>query len=83
MGKTSKYEPLRQFLKNSPNTITLSINDLEKILGFSLPKSALIYSAWWANDDFHSHSRMWLDAGMIVKNVRLNKSTTFTKNKIE
>jgi len=77
--RKSKYEPLKNYLLKRSHSVTISFTDLEKILGFRLPNSAFAYAAWWANDDFHSHSRAWLDAGMYVKNVKLGDAVTFTK----
>lgn len=38
--------------------------EIEAVLGFSLPESALKYPAWWANNRQGSrHSIAWLDAG--------------------
>ncbi len=49
---TSKYKPLAEFLARAPDDqrdLTLSFLELEKLLGFSLPKSAVDYRQWWGN----------------------------------
>ena len=70
----SKYLPLRDYLlRSGKSRITLRFNDIEKILGFSLPHSAYIHRAWWANDSSHTHARNgWLAAGYNVDYVDLD-----------
>src|SRR6476469_10816848 len=60
-----KYEPLEKLLKTrSIGRWRASFQELEKILGFKLPQSALKYPAWWSNDETgHSHAKAWLEAG--------------------
>ncbi|WP_256623624.1 DUF7662 domain-containing protein [Methanolobus chelungpuianus] len=61
-----KYSKLGDYLKsNSSNKLTLRFTDVESILGFSLPKSAREYQAWWANNgDSHTHAvDGWLAMG--------------------
>lgn len=80
----SKYEPLSIFLKSqSSSNIRLTNKEIEDILTFSLPKSALVYLAWWANDGkSHSHANSWLDADWQVEKVKLGQYADFKKNKI-
>jgi len=48
--------------------------EIERILGFALPESAYIHSAWWANGG-HSQAYAWLNAGYKVKQAKpLEKS---------
>jgi len=80
----SKYSPLRAFLANSQNnTEVLTIQQLEKTLGFKLPNSALVHREWWANEiapnTRHTHCREWINAGWKVENVNLGVSVTFSK----
>ncbi len=80
----SKYSPLRIFLENSKNlTETLSIKELEEILGFPLPASALIHREWWANevkeDTRHTQCKEWINAGWKVENVNLGLNVMFSK----
>lgn len=44
----------------------MTFSELEKTLGFVLPKSAYAYKAWWANGG-HSQAQAWLNAGYKVK----------------
>ncbi|MDD2476893.1 MAG: GIY-YIG nuclease family protein [Dysgonamonadaceae bacterium] len=63
----SKYTALKQFLlSSSQDCINMTFLELERILGFDLPKSAYTYEAWWANGG-HSQANAWLDAGYKVK----------------
>lgn len=77
-----KYDPLRKHLAGG--TVTewrATFAEVEAVLGFSLPRSAYAYPAWWSNDATgHSHSRAWLDAGWKTQNVDLqSQQVTFAK----
>jgi len=71
----SKYEPLRLYLENIESTInekTISFQEIERVLGFKLPKSAHEHRAWWSNPSSkadHPHAQSWLMAGWIVDTV--------------
>jgi len=68
-----KYEALPQFLGTATGqTQRMSFSEIERILGFKLPKSAYQYEAWWSNNPTgHSHSRAWIDAGWRTEAVDL------------
>jgi len=61
----SKYEPLPQFLASVGGAARrMSFSEIERILGFKLPKSAYEHEAWWSNNATgHSHARAWLKFG--------------------
>lgn len=61
----SKYEPLPQFLDSAGgNAHRMSFKEIERVLGFKLPKSAYEHEAWWSNNATgHSHARAWLKFG--------------------
>lgn len=63
----SKYAPLVEHLRLLPSDeVRLSFNEVEQILGFALPKSALRHQAWWGNSrtrDSHNWAYLWLRAG--------------------
>lgn len=64
----SKYEPLGDFLKktNKP-VISLSFKEIEEIIGFTLPNSALKHGEFWSSgQNSHTHAFVWIDAGYIV-----------------
>lgn len=69
----SIYAPLQTRLSESPLTaVTLSFEEIEAVLGRTLPKSARdarIKRQWWANTDTHVQARAWLKAG---RKARLN-----------
>ena len=81
----SKYEPLPQFLASGRTSVKrLSFAEIERILGFKLPKSAYEHEAWWANNATgHSHARAWLDAGWRTENVDLAaRRVTFERSSV-
>lgn len=80
----SKYDPLYKWLNGQrAQRISMTFSQLERILGFVLPKSAVTYPAWWANEHRggnHSHCRSWLEAGYKTGGVNLNgEIVTFTR----
>lgn len=68
-----KHESLPQFLlrQNGPS-LRLSFEELEEILGFTLPENAYANAAWWSNDAGHSHAGSWLLAGWLTSDVDLD-----------
>jgi len=75
---SGKYYKLEEYLKKCENDITLTFQEIEKILGFALPLSAYNYPAWWANSG-HSHASAWINAGMRTDFIKLGKSVSFKK----
>jgi hypothetical protein len=77
-----KYEPLPQFLAHKAGaTHRLSFDQIERVLGFKLPKSAYDHEAWWSNNPTgHSHSRSWIEAGWRTQDVDLQaRKVTFQR----
>jgi len=73
----NKYDPLFDHLKSyNPNEreVTLSFEQIEKIISAKLPYSAHTYQAWWANDTDgrHVNAKAWMDAGWRVYTVNLS-----------
>lgn len=71
----SKYDPLIVFLRSRPQgeqKLTLSLDEIERVLGTSLPKTARIDRPWWANTRSRSYALRWLDAGWKVDKADLN-----------
>ena len=68
-----KYSPLGKFLKASGRErIEMPFKDIERILGSTLPHSARVHRAWWANHAGHIQARDgWLAAGYRVEHVDL------------
>ncbi|SDH03627.1 DUF7662 domain-containing protein [Desulfosporosinus hippei] len=74
-----KYRPLQQFLeKCKGQTVTLTYEQMEGIIGGKLPMSAHKYPAWWANGG-HYYADSWLEVGWRVDEVRFSESVTFKK----
>lgn len=76
----SKYEPLPQFLASVGGAAhRMSFSEIERVLGFKLPKSAYQHEAWWSNNATgHSHARAWLKFGWRTEAVDLaGRKVTF------
>jgi hypothetical protein len=69
----SKYEPLPQFLGSVGGAAhRMSFHEIERVLGFKLPKSAYEHEAWWSNNSTgHSHAKAWLKFGWRTEAVDL------------
>jgi hypothetical protein len=79
----SKYESLPQFLASERSSVKrMSFAEIERILGFKLPKSAYQHEAWWSNNATgHSHARVWLEAGWRTEAVDLaGRKVTFQRS---
>lgn len=76
-----KYEPLMLFLdKSGKKEIKLSYDEIEKIIGDSLPITAYKNKVWWNNDDkSHTQSLAWSDVGYRTCEICLGESVTFIK----
>lgn len=80
----SKYEPLPQFLISVGGSAhRMSFAEIERVLGFKLPRSAYEHEAWWSNNATgHSHARTWLKFGWRTEAVDLtNRKVTFHRAK--
>jgi hypothetical protein len=91
----SKYKPLHTYLsEKTTQRVKLSMEELENILGFTLPKSATDHmnALFWSNDPHpdkdapgkyhHYHTLMWLSSGYMVSSVDFyssKHSVTFTR----
>lgn len=78
-----KYEPLKRFLEGrfDAASIRMSFADIESVLGFSLPRSARRYQAWWSNTRIgHTYAAAWLDPGWKTSGLDLtSQHITFVK----
>lgn len=84
MANGDKYIGLKRYLQSSTAPIvTLSFNDIEQIIGNTLPKSAYVHAeVWWANDYTHSQAIAWIDARYetdYVTDTYKNEKITFVK----
>jgi len=72
---SNKYDPLRKHLLAVQENIlecTLSFPDIERLIGQTLPFSALNHRAWWSNQarlDNRPQAKAWVDAGFMVDTV--------------
>lgn len=75
------YQPLHDFLQaNRSDEVSLQFQQLEKVLGQSLPRSARKHQAWWSNTATHSHARFWMNAGWRTRKLDLaNETVTFAR----
>lgn len=90
MQRNSKYKPLADYLQKSGlEKVTLSFNEIEKILGFKLDPSARKHRANWSNNEQEALAWGWLPVGYkscevdinteianFIKNDYLNKKTS-------
>ena len=69
----AKYDPLNEYLSNlsGKNEITLSFEQVEKIIQAKLPFSAYNHRAWWSNErhGVHVSAHAWMGAGWLVDAV--------------
>ena len=66
----SKYEPLRAYLDGrSTEMVPMTFGEIEKVLGFKLPRSQ-VYPAWWSNNPTNNvMTNEWLAAGYKTEQV--------------
>lgn len=83
--KLCKYEPLGQYLqRKDENRITMTFEQIEGVLGSSLPDYFKQYPAGWygtaEGSPTHKQKEAWQSHGYIVETVDLNKKeVTFIK----
>ncbi len=65
-----KYEPLGEFLSQlGADSIPMTFDEVEKIIGSPLPGSKK-YPAWWSNNDSNNvMTKIWLAAGYRTEQV--------------
>jgi uncharacterized protein (DUF2342 family) len=78
----SKYEPLREFLREqSADSLTLTFTQLDALV--RLPASAKRYDFWWSNEDVkttvHVQCKAWQDAGYEAEPNLRGKRVTFRR----
>ena len=69
-----KYEPLAAYLSEEQADVWLAtFDEIEAVLGFSLPPSAHNHREWWGNQrgGGHSQAKGWHEAGWQVWKVDL------------
>jgi DNA-binding XRE family transcriptional regulator len=82
MKPGDKYWPLLEYLRQSgQDVVTLSLVEIEALLGGPLPESARQSRGWWSNRSSGAvQATAWLGAGYHVKGIDLAQGTiTFRK----
>ena len=84
-AQRGKYAPLHNHLKGlSSEEWPVAFDEIERILGFSLPDSARIHRPWWANQGErggHSHALAWEMAGWKTSQVDMGgERLTFVRD---
>ena len=84
MPKGDKYVALKNYLQKSNQPIVkLTFEQIEKIIGDSLPNSAMTHAeSWWSNNADHSQAVSWLHAGYetdYVTDTYIEKNIVFVK----
>lgn len=78
-----KYAPLFNHLRAlEDDEWPASFAEIEAVLGFSLPRSARTYQAWWSNQynsGSHTHAQSWQRAGWKARNVNLRNEVVIFK----
>jgi hypothetical protein len=71
----SKYQSLNRFFKaQAVEFLRMTFDEVENEAGFTLPASARLHQAWWANDRArHVQARAWLDAGYESEQVDMKE----------
>lgn len=69
----SKYDPLTAYLRESGNSsVPMTFEDIERVTGAELPKSAIKHRAYWSNNPTNSVlTGAWLRAGYRSADVDL------------
>jgi hypothetical protein len=76
-AERGKYAPLyRHLAKWRGKEWRVTFEEVEKLLGFTLPNSARVHRPWWANQGEkggHSHALAWEMAGWKTTQVEMAK----------
>jgi len=79
MVRREQYERLERHLRASGRPrIELTFDEVAKIIGEPLPRSAYQHSAWWGSDPHHAQAT-WLDAGYVASPNQTAQRVTFTR----
>jgi hypothetical protein len=73
----AKYTKLHQFFQTQVSDfVRMTFDEVEEETGFTLPASARLHQAWWANDRArHVQAKAWLDAGFESEQVDMKAGT--------
>ena len=82
MNAESKYYQLHTYLNEQPlDELTLTLSEIESMMGTPLPASARTRRAWWSNRSRGAvQADAWMEAGYHVETIDLkNERITFRK----
>ena len=72
----SRYAPIGEHLASvKKDTVTLTFEEIEDLIGGELPASADKHRAWWANTETHSQALTWISQGWLVQEADLEEGT--------
>ena len=77
-----KYEPFTEFLRSQrAERIAMTFAEIERVIGFTLPRSASEHRAWWSNNPSNSvMTKAWLEAGYQSEQVDMeNRKLVFSR----
>ena len=81
---SKKYRLLSDYLFSScEDRVTLTFQEIEDILKFQLPESAIVHKAFWANTTSHSIALSWLSVDYSVVEANLEKKYIVFEKKRE
>lgn len=84
MRRTAKYEPLQTHLKSAGfDRIRMTFEEIERVIGTELPRSARRHRAWWSNNPSNSViTYAWLSVGYKTERVSMEREVlTFRKDR--
>jgi hypothetical protein len=78
------YRVFHDYLKDRyADTVVLTFDEIEDLLGFPLPDAARLRAEWWANDDEASgasiQSRAWMQASRTAKPNLFARTVVFER----
>jgi DNA-binding transcriptional regulator YiaG len=82
MTQGNKYTPLMDYLQRTPqDEITLTFDEIETLIGDTLPPSARTQRSWWGNRSKGSpQAAAWMEANYHAKDLDLRaEHVTFRK----
>jgi hypothetical protein len=75
-----KYDLLMNYFeKLKVDKVILTYDEIEKIIGFKLPKSAYQYTAYWGVSKTHTITRSWVENGWKKTDLKLGEYVEFTR----
>ena len=82
LASSKKYRQLSDYLySNEDDKVRLTFGDIEQVLGFTLPPSAYIHRAFWANTKTHSIALSWMSVGFETVEVNIEGSYVIFEKK--